>query len=98
MRRAIAWLAAVGVGTLLLAIPLWHVERIDMSGCTAGVPCDPRVYLPYGNVAAALTVLGTLAIVATALLLFLRVLAAARNPDVRSVRGARADPEERSSS
>jgi hypothetical protein len=98
MRRTTAWLAGVGVASLLIAIPLWHVERADASGCATGVPCDPRVYLPYGNLAAALTLVGTAAIVTTAILLLLRFLVWVRDADVRSVRGVSRDPDEPSSS
>ena len=97
MRRAMAWVAGVGVASLLLAIPLWHVERADTSGCAAGVPCDPRISLPYANLAAAFTVVGTVAIVATAILLLLRLLAWVRDADVRSVHGVSGDPDEPSS-
>jgi hypothetical protein len=43
-------------------ISLGRVTRWDYSGCRVGTPCDPRLDLPYGNVAFGLTLLGVLAV------------------------------------
>lgn len=40
--------------------PLWHVTRI---GACVGAPCDPHQYLPFGGLAAGLTILGAVALV-----------------------------------
>jgi hypothetical protein len=98
VRRVVAWLAGIGVVTLAVAVPLWHVERPDTSGCGASLPCVPRMSLPYGGLAATLTVIGAAAIVAAAVLLLLLLLAFVRNADARSVRGVRGDLEEPPSS
>lgn len=64
MRRVVGVLFVLGTASLLAAIPLWHVTRQDVSMCQAGVPCDPLVFLPYGNLAAVLTLLGIAVILA----------------------------------
>jgi len=50
----------LAIAALLIAIPLWHVTRSDSSGCQIHdtYPCDPRLYLPFGAVAAGLTLFG----------------------------------------
>ena len=75
MRRV--WLCAVlGVGLLVVSIPLWNVARA--TDCEAapvpterrpGVPlCDGRLHLPSGDLALLFTVLGFAALVAAATL------------------------------
>jgi len=65
MRRLCAILG-FGVVAVSIALPLWHVTRLDSSGCVIHhtYPCDPREILPYGTLAAVLTYLGMLAILA----------------------------------
>ena len=58
MRRAWVVLLALGIASILVAIPLWHITRQDTSGCQSGVPCDPRLLLPYGGPATVLTLFG----------------------------------------
>jgi hypothetical protein len=61
VRRIILWLVLVGGAALLVSWPLWHVVRPDSSGCGAG-PCDPRLILPFGSLATALTFVGGVAL------------------------------------
>jgi hypothetical protein len=68
MRKGVIVLMAVGAAALVVAWPLWHVVRPDVSGCTHG-PCDPSETLPFGSLALALTLLATVTLVAAALLL-----------------------------
>lgn len=66
MRRPCAILFGFGVAAVSIALPLWHITRLDSSGCVVHhtYPCDPREILPYGTLAAVLTYLGMLAILA----------------------------------
>ena len=60
MRRLSTTLIGLGLAAALISIPLWHVTRSDASGCHIHhtSPCDPREYLPFGNVAFGLTPFG----------------------------------------
>ena len=69
MRRAFLALLGVGIALILLALPLWRVTRTARcsgSGVSerapSGVPCDPRLYLPFGDLALGITVVGLFAI------------------------------------
>jgi predicted nucleic acid-binding protein len=61
MRRMVGVLLVFGAASISAAIPLWHITRQDASGCQT-YPCDPLVFLPYGNLAAELTLLGIVVI------------------------------------
>ena len=73
MRRAVALVLGVGVGLIVVAVPLGHVTR--WTGCESPItfPCDPVPFSPYGNLAAGLTLVGVLAIL-VALVLGLRMI------------------------
>ena len=64
MRRFCVTVLGLGVAALLIALPLWHVTRLDWAACQIHntYPCDPREVLPYGTLAAVLTYLGMLAV------------------------------------
>ena len=65
MRRLSTTLIGLGLAAALISIPLWHVTRWDSSGCQIHhtSPCDPREYLPFGNVAFGLTLFGIFAVI-----------------------------------
>src|SRR5438552_18359790 len=51
MRRFCVTVLGLGVAALLIALPLWHVTRLDWAACQIHNtnPCDPREYLPPGS-------------------------------------------------
>ena len=65
-RRRVLLLVGAGLSLVLISIPLWRVTRsADCSGRghielqpRGGVPCDPRLYLPFGDLALGLVILG----------------------------------------
>jgi hypothetical protein len=87
MRRVITWLLVFGAGCLLVALPLWRVERTDSTGCVGRVPCDPRTYLPFGDAAGILTIVALIAIVTAVVLLFVSGFSAVRRHDAAEREG-----------
>jgi hypothetical protein len=76
MRRSILLLVGSGLGLLLISLPLWSVTRT--SDCTgeivseshpSTVPCDPRLHLPFGDLALVIELLGVLLLLAGLILL-----------------------------
>jgi hypothetical protein len=53
--------AGFAFASFLAGVALFHVTRTESSGCSQGIPCDPRMYLPFGTLAVIL-VLGSIAI------------------------------------
>jgi hypothetical protein len=72
MRRFCVTPLGLGVAALLIALPLWHVTRLDWAACQIHntYPCDPREYLPFGAVAAGLTLFGIFAVLVPVTIVF----------------------------
>jgi hypothetical protein len=62
MRRAWIVLLTLGAGSTLVGISLLRVTHWDYSSCQGRTTCDPRLDLPYANLAFGLTLLGILAV------------------------------------
>jgi hypothetical protein len=75
--RKFLLLVGAGLSLVLVSIPLWRVTRAaDCSGRGqielqphGGAPCDPRLYLPFGDLALGLVILGGIALLVAAGLL-----------------------------
>jgi hypothetical protein len=89
VRRAILWLMLVGGAALVAAWPLWHVVRPDQSGCRSGVPCDPRLVLPFGSLATVLTAASGFALLVAAMLVVALLVRAVIRVDARERRARR---------
>ena len=63
MRRASLILFGLAAGLFLIALPLSHVTRMDSSGCRGGTPCDPAIYLPFGDLALGLSIVAVAGVV-----------------------------------
>jgi hypothetical protein len=83
VRRGMPWLAVFGVCALLAAWPLFHVTRVDRSGCRTGMICEPTPHLPFGSLAVGLTFAGLLALMVVAVWLSTTLIRGVIRHDVR---------------
>ena len=88
MRRLLVWLLAVGVGSVLLSWPLWHITRSERPAhCTPGIPCDALgERLPFGVPALILDLAGIVAFVGIVVLALVWLIGAARRLDAHDAR------------
>lgn len=76
-RHRVLLLVGAGLSLVLISIPLWRVTRsADCSGRgqidlqpPGGIPCDPRLYLPFGDLALGVLILGVAALLVAAVLI-----------------------------